>query len=201
MIAAVLAPSDYQDFRPVRKGFRVPSRVRTLVGKLHDRWVASRDPVAFARSIGVNINGQVKFYGMSREMFGSEPWLVTLGDNVYITAGVQFVTHDGGTLILRKDHPDLEWTAPIIVSDDVYIGIRAIILPGVTIGNRCVIGAGSVVARDVPDNTVAAGVPARPIRSTDEYLERLQAKSLRIGHLPAQAKADAIKKIYGVTTG
>lgn len=178
----------------------MPSRLRTVAGMIRDRWVGARDPEAFARSIGVNLTGRVRFYGISRWMFGSEPWLITLGDNVYITAGVQFVTHDGGTLILRKEHPDLEWTAPIVVGDDVYIGIRSIILPGVTIGNRCVIGAGSVVARDIPDNTVAAGVPARPIRSTDDYLERLQAKSLRVGHLPAQAKAEAIKKIYGIAT-
>lgn len=177
----------------------MPNVVRLAAQIVRDRWVAMRDPERFAQSIGVNLNGRVRFYGIDRSMFGSEPWLITLGDNVYITAGVQFLTHDGGTLILRKEHPDLEWTAPIVVGDDVYIGIRSIILPGVTIGNRCVIGAGSVVARDIPDNTVAAGVPARPIRSIDDYLERLQAKSLRIGHLPAQAKAEEIKKIYGVT--
>ncbi|WP_305069442.1 DapH/DapD/GlmU-related protein [Micromonospora sp. WP24] len=173
-----------------------------LVGRtVRDRWLAMRDPEGFARSIGVNLNGRVRFYGIDRAMFGSEPWLVTLGDNVYLTAGVQFVTHDGGTLILRKEQPDLEWTAPIVIGNDVYIGIRSVILPGVTIGNRCVIGAGSVVARDIPDNTVAAGVPARPIRSTDDYLERLRERSLRVGHLPAQAKAEEIKKIYGVTAG
>ncbi|WP_434743540.1 acyltransferase [Micromonospora sp. SH-82] len=179
----------------------MPSRVRAIVGRVHDRWAASRDPMGFARSLGVNLNGRVTFYGINRQMFGSEPWMITLGNDVHITAGVQFVTHDGGTLILRKEHPDLEWTAPIVVGDDVYLGIRTIVLPGVTIGDRCVIGAGSVVARDVPDGTVAAGVPARPIRSTDDYLARLQAKSLRVGHLPAQAKAEAIKKIYGIPTG
>jgi acetyltransferase-like isoleucine patch superfamily enzyme len=131
-------------------------------------------------------------------MFGSEPWLVTLGDNVYITAGVQFITHDGGTLILRKDHPDLEWTAPISVGDDVYIGVRTIILPGVSIGNRCVIGAGSVVTRDIPDGSVAAGVPARVIRTVDEYLAAMQAKSLKCGDLAPARKAEVIKEIYGV---
>ncbi|MCW3845453.1 acyltransferase [Micromonospora yasonensis] len=165
-----------------------------------DRWAGARDPEAFARSIGVNLAGRVKFYGISRWMFGSEPWLITLGDGVCVAAGVQFVTHDGGVLNLRKEYPDLEWTAPIVVGDDTFLGIRSLILPGVTIGRRCVIGAGSIVGRDIPDNTVAAGVPARPIRTTDEYVARLQAKSLGIGHLPAQAKAEAIKRIYGITT-
>jgi acetyltransferase-like isoleucine patch superfamily enzyme len=132
-------------------------------------------------------------------MFGSEPWLITLGDNVYITAGVQFITHDGGTLILRKDHPDLEWTAPITIGNDVYIGLRAVIMPGVNIGNRCIIGTGAVVTKDIPDNSVAVGVPARVIRTVDDYLESMLAKSLRCGHLTGEAKAQEIRRIYRVS--
>ncbi|MGC4853469.1 DapH/DapD/GlmU-related protein [Micromonospora sp. DT4] len=171
----------------------------SIVAALRDRRMAARDPEKFARSIGVNLRGRVRFYGIDRSMFGSEPWLITMGDNVYITAGVQFLTHDGGTLILRREHPDLEWTAPITIGDDVYIGIRSIIMPGVRIGSRCVIGAGSVVTRDVPDGSVAAGVPARVLRTTDEYLAAMRAKSLGCGHLPAQEKAAVIREIYGVS--
>lgn len=172
----------------------VPNLIRRLRQRLH----ASRDPVGFARSLGVKVGSNVRFYGVSAEMFGSEPWLVTIGSNVYITAGVQFVTHDGGTLPLRKEVPDLEWTAPISIGNDVYIGIRTIVLPGVNIGNRCIIGAGAVVTKDIPDNSVAVGVPARVVRTTDEYLERLQAKSLKIGHLSADEKAAELKRLYGV---
>jgi acetyltransferase-like isoleucine patch superfamily enzyme len=171
---------------------------RELAVLLRDRIACRRDPVKFATSIGVQIRGRVRFYGINRAMFGSEPWLISIGDNVYVTAQVQFITHDGGTLILRKDHPDLEWTAPITIGNDVYIGMRSMIMPGVAIGNRCIVGAGSIVTRDVPDNTVAAGVPARPLCTVDDYLDRMLAKSLKCGHLPATEKADAIRKIYGV---
>jgi acetyltransferase-like isoleucine patch superfamily enzyme len=58
-------------------------------------------------------------------------------------------------LILRKFVPGLELTGPITVGDNVYIGINTIILPGVNIGNNVIIGAGSVVSRDIPDNSVA----------------------------------------------
>lgn len=157
------------------------------------------DPVGYARSIGVRMGDNVIIYGMASRMFGSEPWMITLGSNVYLTAGVMFVTHDGGTLILRKEVPDLEWTAPIVVGSDVYIGVRTIILPGVTIGNRCIIGAGSIVSKSIPDNGVAAGVPARVLKSTDEYLETMKAKSLRCGHLSRDEKAKAIKRIFNIT--
>ncbi|MEU4336234.1 acyltransferase [Micromonospora lupini] len=172
--------------------------VRATYAALRDRRAAARDPEDFARTLGVDLRGRVRFYGIDRAMFGSEPWLVSLGDNVYVTAGVQFITHDGGTLILRKEVPDLEWTAPIRIGDDVYLGVRTTILPGVTIGNRCVIGAGSVVTRDIPDNSVAAGVPARVVRTVDDYLDRMKARSLRCGHLPAAEKAAVIRQIYGV---
>lgn len=174
------------------------SMVRALVWGVGDRLRAARDPQKFARSLGVELRGHVTFYGIGRAMFGSEPWLISLGDNVYITAGVQFITHDGGTLILRKEVPDLEWTAPIRIGDDVYIGVRALILPGVAIGNRCIVGAGAVVTKHVPDNTVVGGVPARRISSVDEYMKKMKAKSLGLGHLPAAEKAVRLKRHFGI---
>ena len=171
---------------------------RAIKQAIQDRLSGARDPEAFARSLGVRLNGKVTFYGIDRGMFGSEPWLISLGDNVYVTAGVQFITHDGGTLILRKEVPDLEWTAPISVGNDVYFGVRALILPGVTIGNRCIIAAASVVTKDVPDNSVVGGVPARRISSVDEYMEKMKAKSLGLGHLSATEKAVQLKKYFGI---
>lgn len=138
------------------------------------------------------------FYGATRGMFGSEPWLITLGRNVYITAGVTFITHDGGTLILRGQVPDLEWTAPIDIGDDVYIGVQSIILPGVRIGSRSIVGAGSVVTSDVAPNSVVAGVPARRIQSVDEYLAKLEAKSLHLGHLVGADKERRLKAHFNV---
>jgi acetyltransferase-like isoleucine patch superfamily enzyme len=111
-----------------------------------------------------------------------------------------FVTHDGGTLILRKEVPDLEWTAPITVGNDVYIGFRTMIMPGVNIGSRVIIGAGSIVTKDIPDNSVAAGVPARVIKTVDEYLEQMKKKSLKCGHLQGLEKETVLKRIFGVTT-
>lgn len=153
-------------------------------------------PNGFARARGVKLGDNVTFYGMRPGSLGSEPWMISIGNNVYITAGFQFITHDGGTLILRKEVPDLEWSAPISIGNDVYIGLRTMIMPGVTIGNRVVIGAGAIVTKDIPDNSVAVGAPARVIKTVDEYLEIMKKKSLRIGHLPAREKDLALRKIF-----
>lgn len=159
---------------------------------------AKIDSVGYAKSLGVNISGRVHIYGSSYGMFSTEPWLVTLGDNVHVTNGVKFICHDGGTLILRKYIPSLEITKPITIGNDVYIGTQTIILPGVSVGNNCIIGAGSLVTKDIPEGSVAAGVPARVIKTVEEYLEKVKNDSLNIGHLSGEEKAREIKKIYGI---
>lgn len=119
-----------------------------------------------------------------------------LDKHVYITDGVKFITHDGGTLLYRKQIPDLEITKPITIGDNVYIGNDVIILPGVNIGNNVIIGAGAIVSRDIPDNSLAVGVPARVIKSADEYLEKIKKESLHLGHLKGEEKDKALKEYY-----
>jgi acetyltransferase-like isoleucine patch superfamily enzyme len=172
------------------------NQIKGVWRSFSDRIYASRNPSGFVKSLGVRLGNNVRFYGVSRGMFGSEPWMISIGNNCYITAGVQFINHDGGTLILRQFEPSLEWTAPISIGNDVYIGVQSIILPNVNIGNKCIIGAGSVVSRDVPDNSVYAGVPARFICTTDDYFQKLKNKSLGCGHLHGEEKAQAIREIY-----
>lgn len=156
------------------------------------------NPQKYLKHSGVNCRGKVTVYGNPYKMFGSEPWLVTLGDNVYITSGVRFITHDGGTLILRKEVPDLEITKPIVIGNDVYFGLNSMVMPGVTIGNRVIVAAGAIVTKDVPDNSVVAGIPARVVKTTDEYLEKIKGESLHLGHLSGEEKAKELKKIYHI---
>ena len=126
----------------------------------------------YRKYFGVKIGKNVRFTG-KHISFGSEPYLVEIGDNVTITADVLFETHDGGAGLFRKEHPGINIFGKIKVGNNVFIGHRVIIMPNVNIGNNVVIGAGSVVTKDVPSNVVVAGVPARIIRSIDEYKEKV----------------------------
>ena len=105
---------------------------------------------------------------------GSEPYLIHLGNNVRVAGDVSFITHDGGTWAFRnaQGNEKIVSYGKIVIGDDTFIGMRAIIMPGVTIGKNCVIGAGSIVTHDVPDRTVVAGVPAKVICTIEEYAQK-----------------------------
>ena len=154
------------------------------------------DHIGYAKYIGVKMGEDVHIYGNPLGMFSTEPWGITLGNHVHITREVLFITHDGGTLLFRDKIPDLEITAPINVGNYVYIGVRSIIMPGVNIGNNCIIAAGSVVTKDVADHSVVGGVPAKFIKSTDDYLEGIKIRSLHLGHLRGEEKDKALRKLF-----
>ena len=103
------------------------------------------------------------------------------------------ITHDGGLFVPRNlglidKHADK--IGRIRIGNNVNIGWNAIIMPGVTIGNNCVVGAGAVVNKDVPDNSVVAGVPARIIETIEEYAEKNKDKILLTKGMSAEEKKE-----------
>lgn len=92
---------------------------------------------------------------------------VTFGDNVFIAPSCGFYTA-GHPLDREQRNQGLEYAYPITVGNDVWIGAHVVVLPGVTIGDEVVIGAGSVVNRDIPSGVIAAGNPCKVIRKITE---------------------------------
>lgn len=118
----------------------------------------------------------------------SDPAYVRLGDNVRLS-GCTLFGHDGSVNMLAAAYGlVLDRAGKIDIRDHVYIGHGAIVLPGVTIGPYALVAAGAVVNRDVPENTIVAGVPARPIGALDAYARKLAAETAALpwAHLLAQ---------------
>ncbi|MGK4179795.1 sugar O-acetyltransferase [Lapidilactobacillus dextrinicus] len=88
---------------------------------------------------------------------------VTIGNNVMVGPRVGFYTA-GHPIVADIRIEDLEFGSPIVVEDNVWIGGSAVILPGVTIGKNAIVGAGAVVTKDVPANSIVGGNPAKVIR-------------------------------------
>ena len=90
---------------------------------------------------------------------------INIGDNVFFGPGVQIYT---ATHPLNpSERQTIGFSKPINIGNDCWIGGNSIILPGISIGNGCTIGAGSVVTKDVPNNVLVAGNPAKIIKSLD----------------------------------
>jgi len=127
---------------------------------------ATRGRVSALRSLGVRIGTGCRILS---DIATTEPWLISVGDRVTVSSGVTFITHDGSGWLYRDARGRRYRFAPIRVGSDVFIGAGVTVLPGVSIGDRCVVGAGSMVTASVPDGTVVAGVPARPIKEWSEF--------------------------------
>lgn len=126
-----------------------------------------------ARRAGAVIGDGCTFAGLPE--FGSEPFLISIGRNVRFASNVAMITHDGGVAVIQTLNPErygkVHKLGRIDIRDNCVVGWGAIILPGVTIGPDCVIAAGSVVTRSIPPGVLAAGNPAEPVMTIQQYAE------------------------------
>ena len=123
-----------------------------------------------ARFQGVKIGKNCDIQDVS---FGSEPYLIEIGNHVQITSGTRIFTHGGGW-VFREQHPKLDYFGKVIIKNNVYIGNNSMIMPGVTIGNDVIVGAGSIITKSIPDGSIVAGNPARIVGEIDDFGEKIK---------------------------
>jgi acetyltransferase-like isoleucine patch superfamily enzyme len=123
----------------------------------------------YARHLGVKIGNDCS---IGTRNFGTEPYLIEIGNNTQITYGVTFYTH-GGSWVFRQKYPNFDFFGKIKIGNNVYIGNYALILPGVTIEDNGIIGAGAVVTKSVPAGSIVGGNPAKIIGKVDEYEKKI----------------------------
>lgn len=102
----------------------------------------------------------------------SHCFLIEIGNNVTFSLRVTLLAHDASC----KNIVNYTKIGKINIKDNVFVGANVTILPNVTIGENSIIGAGSIVSKDIPDNCVAVGNPAKVIMTIDEYREKLEKK-------------------------
>lgn len=144
----------------------------------------------YRKHLGVRIGKNIRFTG--KPQWGTEPFLIEIGDDVTITQDVSFLTHDGGVGIFRKEFPGINVYGRIKIGNNVFIGARCIILPGVTIGNNVVIATGSIVTKNIEDNSIVAGVPAKVIKSLEDYKISILKKAIFIHEKGFEKKKEEI---------
>ena len=139
--------------------------MRKLLQHLHLAKPIDYNSVENLRSRGMVIGENVDI--LDSTLDGCHGFLISIGNNVTIT-GATLLCHDAST----KKELGYSKVGRIDIGNDVFIGKGSIILPGTRIGNRVIVGAGCVVASDIPDNSVVVGNPGRILCTYDAYMEK-----------------------------
>jgi acetyltransferase-like isoleucine patch superfamily enzyme len=122
-----------------------------------------------ARQMGARVGEKCRLYSLN---IASEAELVEIGDNVIVSGDVTFVTHDGAIFTAIDKFPGVNGHyGRIKIGNGCFLGIRAIIMPGIELGDNCIVAAGAVVTDSFAANSVIAGNPATYVCPTSMYLE------------------------------
>lgn len=139
--------------------------------------------IKYAKKLGVTVGSNCRIYIFR---WGTEPFLITIGDNVTITYGVKILTHDGATCLIYEKESRFYKYAPVVIGNNVFIGVNSIIMPGVEIGDNVIIAAGSVVTKNITENQVIGGNPAKKICTFEQYQKKVKENyinSSEISHI------------------
>lgn len=171
-------------------------KIRTMVYKLKKLLASEQTYVNILKRGGVKI-GKNCIIDKTAE-FGTEPYLISIGDNVRITKGVRFITHDGSLWVPRNlglVDKKADFFGKIVIGNNVNIGWNAIIMPGVQIGDNCIIAAGAIVTKNIPDNSVAVGMPAKVLESVQEYADKKRNSCVLTKNMTSEEKKAYLEQI------
>ena len=131
------------------------------------------------KSSGIHMVGSPRFIAKSTRFDDFD--LITIGDRCVISSNVTFLTHDysyttGLIAVNEKPKTDIGILGPIKIGDNVFIGLNSILLPGTSIGNNVIVGAGSVVRGPIENNIVINGNPAIKVADIENHVNKLKQK-------------------------
>lgn len=155
------------------------SIIKKIRNKIH--LPTSEEYISELRNKGVEIGKGTIVWDPSRTTIdASRPWMLRIGNYAKITSGVVILCHDYSLSVMRRVYG--EWIGEAqetVIGDNCFIGMNSVILMGTHIGNNVIVGAGSVVRGNIPDNVVVAGNPAKIICTLEEHYKNRKQKTIQ----------------------
>lgn len=150
--------------------------LKHIIKIINNLWVrrSSDSLIEYYRAQGIRIGKNCIFRSPKHTTIDlMRPSLITIGDNVDMNDHFTIMGHDFGHRVFLPIFGEfLSSSGAVSIGNNVYFGTNVIILKGGVIGDNCIIGAGSLVNKPIPSNSVAAGVPCRVICTIEEYYEK-----------------------------
>lgn len=133
--------------------------------------------IIYLKKIGIDLYGIPRFIHPSVTFDGKGYSKTHIGENVVISRDVLFLNHDysincGLRTIGKNKIHEAYWLNDIYIGNNVFIGARVSILPGTKIGDNCIIGTGSIIKGNIPNNSILFGNPAKIVTKTDEWAKK-----------------------------
>ena len=144
--------------------------LRALIGKLVGLYRSRKNARRTYSNLRVG-KGTHFSWGNLESMF---PRLIEIGEGCIFAPTAMVLAHDASYFMFTGKYR----VAPVKIGNRVFVGYNAVIMPGVTIGDNVVIGASSLVTKDVPSNTVVAGIPAKKMCTVEEYLAKVKHEQM-----------------------
>lgn len=165
---------DYNHTRPSEK-IKRKDLLKELLGDMGDEiWIEPPLHMAYGKNVHIGNCFYANF-----NLVIVDDIDVYIGEHVMIAPNVT-ITPTGHPVDPDLRKPGTQFSIPVKIGNNVWIGSNAVILPGVTIGDNSVIGAGSVVTHDIPENVIAVGNPCRVLRKISEHDKEFYFKNKRV---------------------
>lgn len=151
--------------------------LKNKISNLELRWAKTSPKryISFLRKKGIKIGNNLWVTPdlKSLNIDITRPSLLEIGNEVRLNKNLTILTHDGGFYVLLNKYKEfISQSGRVKIGNNVYFGRNCSVFKGVTIGDNCIIGFGSVVTKDIPPNSVAVGAPARVVSTLDNYYKK-----------------------------